>query len=41
MNQRAFLTPVPPPEYIKKNVFTLEKGQNIDTIEIAKKLTDL
>ena len=41
MNQRSFLTPVPPPQYIKKNVFTLEKGQTIDTIEIAKKLTDL
>ena len=24
MNQRAFLTPVPPPEYIRKNSFSLE-----------------
>ena len=41
MNQRAFLTPVPPAEYLKKNIFTLEKGQSLDTIEIANKLTSL
>lgn len=39
MNERAFLTPVPPPEYIRKNTFELCKGQNLDTIEIADRLT--
>ncbi|MBQ0003612.1 MAG: transcription-repair coupling factor [Treponema sp.] len=39
MNERAFLTPVPPPEYIRKNTFELCRGQNLDTIEIAEKLS--
>lgn len=41
MNQRAFLTPVPPPEYIRKNSFSLEIGQSIDTIQIANNLIKL
>ena len=41
MNQRAFLTPVPPAEYLKKYIFILEKGQSLDTIEIAEKLISL
>ncbi|MBR5934428.1 MAG: transcription-repair coupling factor [Treponema sp.] len=41
MNQRSFLTPVPPPEYMNKNSFTLKKGQSIDTIKIADSLTKL
>lgn len=41
MNLRAFLTPVPPPQYLKKNMFTLETGQSFDTIQIAQKLAEL
>ena len=41
MTQRSFLTPVPPPEYLKKNIFTFEKGQSFDTIQIAQKLVSL
>lgn len=41
MNQRAFLTPVPPAQYLKQFIFNLEVGQSLDTIEIAEKLTSL
>ena len=41
MNQRAFLTPVPPADYLKKFIFNLEVGMRFDTIEIAEKLTSL
>lgn len=41
MNQRAFLTPVPPADYLKKFIFNLEVGMSLDTIEIAEKLTSL
>lgn len=36
--QRAFLSPLPPPDYIKKFSFTLKKNENIDTVKIAEKL---
>ena len=39
ITQRAFLSPLPPPEYIKKQCFTLNKGSKIDTVKIAEKLT--
>ncbi|MBO5100002.1 MAG: transcription-repair coupling factor [Treponema sp.] len=39
--ERAFLSPVPNPEYIKSLVFSIYKGQNIDPIELANKLTSL
>ncbi len=39
--ERAFLSPVPNPEYIRSLVFSIYKGQNIDPIELANKLTSL
>ena len=41
MSQRAFLTPVPPPEYTKNLSFRLTNGQTIDTSQIAEKLIAL
>ena len=38
MTQRAFLTPVPPPEYLKTLTCTLQKGKDIDTEKIAELL---
>ena len=38
MTQRAFLTPVPPPEYLKTLTCTLYKGKEIDTEKIASML---
>ena len=38
MTQRAFLTPVPPPEYLKTLTCTVQKGQEIDTEKIAELL---
>ena len=38
MTQRAFLTPVPPPEYLKTLTCTLQKGNDIDTEKIAELL---
>lgn len=38
MTQRAFLTPVPPPEYLKTLTCTLQKGKEIDTEKIAELL---
>ena len=35
MTQRAFLTPVPPPDYLKTLTCTLYKGKEIDTEKIA------
>ena len=39
--QRSFLSALPPPEYIKKQSFKLEKGTKLDTAKIAEKLTSL
>lgn len=41
VTQRALQSPVPPPEYIRSQVFTLRKGQNIDPSGIAEKLSAL
>jgi len=38
MTQRAFLTPVPPPEYFKTLTCTLHKGKEINTEKIAELL---
>ncbi|MCR5218317.1 transcription-repair coupling factor [Treponema sp.] len=37
--QRSLLTPVPPPEYTKKNVVKIRKGQTLDMEEFASRLT--
>ncbi|MFP3089767.1 transcription-repair coupling factor [Treponema sp. TIM-1] len=36
--ERAFLTPLPPPEYFKKLLISLKPGGTIDTIGLAKTL---
>ncbi|MDR1429426.1 MAG: DEAD/DEAH box helicase, partial [Spirochaetaceae bacterium] len=36
--QRAFLTPLPPPEYFKSLLYTLEEGGAIDTGALASRL---
>lgn len=41
MSQRAFLSPVPSAEYIKKNCFYMQKGQPFDPDALAKKLSRL
>lgn len=41
MNLRAFLTPVPPPQYLKQFIFDLEIGKSLDTIAITEKLISL
>ncbi|MDR1748246.1 MAG: transcription-repair coupling factor [Spirochaetaceae bacterium] len=38
LTQRAFQTPVPPPEYIRSLIFTLKKGAGIDTSALAERL---
>ena len=38
---RALLSPVPPPEYIRSLSVTLRKGQQIDTVSLADRLTGL
>ncbi|MDR1177222.1 MAG: transcription-repair coupling factor, partial [Spirochaetaceae bacterium] len=39
--QRAFLTPLPPPEYFKSLLYTLEEGGAIDTGALAARLVSL
>ncbi len=39
--QRALLTPLPPPEYERRLLRKLEKGQSVDTLELAEKLVSL
>ncbi|MCR4953551.1 MAG: transcription-repair coupling factor, partial [Treponema sp.] len=41
INQRIFLSPLPPPDYLHSFLFTLHKKDKIDTTNIAKKLTEL
>lgn len=41
ITQRAFQTPVPKPEYLRSLVFSLHKGQSIDPVAIAEKLSSL
>lgn len=37
-SQRSFMTPLPPPDYIKSLSFTLKKGDQLNTSRIAEKL---
>ncbi|MDR2842142.1 MAG: transcription-repair coupling factor, partial [Spirochaetaceae bacterium] len=39
-SERAFLTPVPPVEYTKKLIFTITKGDKLDTISLSKTLSE-
>ena len=39
--QRSFISPLPPPSYIKTQSFKLEKGASLDTARIAEKLAAL
>ncbi|MDD7014817.1 MAG: transcription-repair coupling factor [Spirochaetales bacterium] len=39
INQRSLLTPVPPPEYIRKLSFRLSKGQSFAIEDLVEKLT--
>ncbi len=38
IGQRSFLSPLPPPSYIKQFSFSLKKKDSIDTVKIAQKL---
>ena len=40
MQQRAFQTPVPKPEYEKELVFSVKKGIDFDPIKLSEKLTE-
>lgn len=40
-SERVCETPLPPPEYIKSFIFSLKKGDAIDTQKIAEKLTSI
>ncbi|GMO49623.1 MAG: transcription-repair coupling factor [Termitinemataceae bacterium] len=37
-SQRAFLTPVPPPEYLKSLAINIKTGEKIDSSELSQKL---
>lgn len=39
--QRSFMSPLPPPDYLKKHIFKLNKGDQLNTTTIADKLTSL
>ena len=39
--QRSFMSPLPPPDYIKTFCFNLKKGDSIDTVKIAQKLINI
>lgn len=41
VNQRAFQTPVPSPQYMRSLVFPLHVGQSLDPAELAEKLSGL
>lgn len=38
MSQRCFLTPVPPPEYIRSLLIKVKPGDVLDTVELSEKL---
>ncbi len=40
MQQRAFQTPVPNPEYEKKLVFSIKKGTDFDPVKLSEMLTE-
>ncbi|MCR4940661.1 MAG: transcription-repair coupling factor [Treponemataceae bacterium] len=39
MQQRAFMTPVPDPEYEKKLIFSVKKGMDFDPVKLSEKLS--
>ena len=39
--QRAFLSPLPPPDYLKQSIIRLSVHDKIDTVSIANKLTQM
>ena len=41
ITQRSFMSPLPPPEYTRGFSFSLKKGDLIDTVKIATKLTQI
>ena len=41
ITQRSFMSALPPPEYTKGFSFSLKKGDLIDTVKIANKLTEI
>ncbi|MCR5766730.1 MAG: transcription-repair coupling factor, partial [Treponema sp.] len=41
LTQRAFISPLPPPQYIKQFTFTLKKKDSLDTVKIAARLTQI
>lgn len=41
VSQKVFLSALPNPEFIKKNIFNLSVGQNLDTVLIAEKLSKI
>ncbi len=41
ITQRSFMSALPPPEYTKGFSFSLKKGDLIDTVKIAAKLTEI
>lgn len=40
ISQRAFLTPVPPPEYIRSLAHSIRKGQTVDSQSLAQTLVE-
>ncbi len=40
MQQRAFMTPVPDPEYEKKLIFTVKKGMEFDPVKLSEMLVE-
>ena len=41
LTQRVFLSPLPPPDHVKKNSFRLAKGQTLNTVKTAEKLASI
>ncbi|MGI5096147.1 transcription-repair coupling factor [Treponema socranskii] len=41
VSERVFLSPLPPPESVKRRVFSLFRGLRIDTIKTAERLSSL
>ncbi|MBO4321183.1 MAG: transcription-repair coupling factor, partial [Treponema sp.] len=41
VSQRALLSPLPPPDYLKKQVFRIRKSQSLNIMELSQKLSDM
>ncbi|MCK9169190.1 MAG: transcription-repair coupling factor [Treponema sp.] len=41
LTQRVFQSPLPPPEHLRCNTFRLQKGQQINTVKTAERLTSI